>query len=224
MDDKIKSLREPFDPQEVSFRVGATTKDGKGLALAYIDARNVMDRLDDVVGPENWQAEHVCADNKTTCRIGIKLNNEWIWKSDGAGDTNVEAEKGAISDSFKRSAVHWGIGRYLYNLDSGFVNLKNGRLEPATIKKLRDRLPKPNGVLNKEISLEEAFDDLKDWHKWENWATEQIKAINMCHTKKDLKKWKEEAGVKYGICKKHNEKAASRVAQSLKERQSVFNN
>ena len=81
-----------------------------------------------------------------------------------------------------------------------------------------------NRVLNKEISLEEAFDDLKDWHKWENWATEQIKAINMCHTKKDLKKWKEEAGVKYGICKKHNEKAASRVAQSLKERQSVFNN
>jgi len=49
---------------------------------------------------------------------------EWIWKADGAGDTDVEAEKGAISDAFKRAAVKWGVGRYLYDLDSPWVALE----------------------------------------------------------------------------------------------------
>ena len=38
----------------------------------------------------------------------------------------MEAEKGRISDAFKRAAVHWGVGRYLYNLPNVWVPL-NGR-------------------------------------------------------------------------------------------------
>jgi hypothetical protein len=45
----------------------------------------------------------------------------WVRKSDGAGETQVEGEKGAISDALKRAAVKWGIGRYLYDLDSPWV-------------------------------------------------------------------------------------------------------
>jgi hypothetical protein len=33
----------------------------------------------------------------------------------------VEADKGGISDAFKRAAVKWGIGRYLYDLKSPWV-------------------------------------------------------------------------------------------------------
>ncbi len=114
-----------FPPERVSWRVGSTNADKtKGLALAYIDARDVMERLDSVVGPADWQCRYPHANGKTVCEIGVKLNGEWVWKADGAGDTDVEAEKGALSDAFKRAAVRWGIGRYLYDLDSPWVALE----------------------------------------------------------------------------------------------------
>jgi len=119
-----EELKCPFDPRKVSFRVGATNKDKtKGIALAYIDARDVMKRLDDVVGVENWQCNYSHADNIAICNLGIFMNDQWIWKANGAGDTQVEAEKGKISDAFKRAAVLWGIGRYLYSLPNDWVGL-----------------------------------------------------------------------------------------------------
>jgi hypothetical protein len=45
-------------------------------------------------------------------------------KADGAGDTDVEPEKGALSDAFKRAAVRWGIGRYLYGIGPVWVSLE----------------------------------------------------------------------------------------------------
>jgi len=118
-------LRAPFPPERVSWRVGSTTADKKkGLALAYIDARDVMQRLDEVCGPAGWQNTYPHANGKTVCAIGIKVGDEWIWKSNGAGDSDVEAEKGALSDAFKRAAVQWGIGRYLYDVDSPWVEIE----------------------------------------------------------------------------------------------------
>lgn len=105
-----------FPKEAISWRGQTVTKDGtKALALAYIDSRDVQERLDEVCGMGGWQCEYPHANNKTICSIGIKCGEEWIWKADGAGDTDVEAEKGAISDAFKRAAVKWGVGRYLYN-------------------------------------------------------------------------------------------------------------
>jgi hypothetical protein len=130
-------LKKPFLPKQVSWRVGSTNADkSKGMALAYIDARDVQDRLDEVCGVAGWQCRYIpMHDKKTVCEIGISCpvsggfggpRNEWIWKSDGAGDSDIEAEKGALSDAFKRAAVRWGIGRYLYDLESPWV-----ALEPA---------------------------------------------------------------------------------------------
>src|SRR5690606_21618622 len=124
--DIFRALAAPFPPDRVSWRVGSTTSDkSRGMALAYIDARDVMDRLDEVVGPGNWQCRYPHANGKTVCEIGINVAagmaqvvdghastvERWVWKADGAGDTDVEAEKGAGSDAFKRAAVRWGIGR-----------------------------------------------------------------------------------------------------------------
>lgn len=120
----LEKLKAPFPPDQVHWRVGSTMRDkSKGMALAYIDARNVMERLDEACGPENWQCRYPHADSKTCCEIGINLDG-WVWKADGAGDTDVEGSKGAFSDSFKRAAVKWGIGRYLYDLDSPWVELE----------------------------------------------------------------------------------------------------
>jgi hypothetical protein len=123
---KLADLAKPFAPERVSWRVGSTTQDKKrGMALAYIDARDVMDRLDEVCGAHSWSRRHPEHAGKTViCEIGIKLGDEWVWKADGAGDTDVEAEKGSLSDSFKRAAVNWGIGRYLYDLDTPWVELE----------------------------------------------------------------------------------------------------
>jgi len=147
----LKKLHEPFLPSLVSWRIGATNGDKtKGIALAYIDARDVMDRLDSVCGPENWQAEYPFAG---CCRIGIYApivighdgdslvyDRMWVWKSNGAGETNVEGEKGQFSDAFKRAAVLWGIGRYLYDLDSPWVEIeqkgKSYSIKKTEMKKL----------------------------------------------------------------------------------------
>lgn len=120
----LDDLKKPFDPRLISWRVGATSGDKKsGIALAYLDARDVMERLDEVCGVGGWQCTHPHANGKTSCRIGIKIGDEWVWKENGAGDSQVEAEKGAFSDSFKRAAVLWGVGRYLYDVANTWVDL-----------------------------------------------------------------------------------------------------
>lgn len=117
----IAALKEPFDPKVISWRVGATNQDkSKGIALAYIDARDVMKRLDDVMGLD-WQNRYPF---EGCCEIGLKIGGEWVWRSNGAGETQVEAEKGQFSDAFKRAAVLWGVGRYLYYLPNTWVAIK----------------------------------------------------------------------------------------------------
>lgn len=112
-------LAAEFPREDVHWRAQTLTQDGsKALALAYIDARDVMDRLDEVCGPESWSDSYVeTAKGRVICSIAIKTPDEgWVTKSDGAGDTDVEGDKGGMSDAFKRAAVKWGIGRYLYRL------------------------------------------------------------------------------------------------------------
>lgn len=124
MNELLEQLKRPFPVKSISWRVGATSKDkSKGIALAYIDARDVMARLDDVFGM-NWQCKYSHADNKTICEISVLINGTWITRANGAGDSDIEAEKGAISDAFKRAAVMFGIGRYLYQLPNEWVDLK----------------------------------------------------------------------------------------------------
>lgn len=119
----LSKLYEEFPRGDVHWRAQSITKDGTAaMALAYIDARDVMDRLDSVCGPNNWSDSYEeTARGRMICAISIKIGDEWVSKSDGAGSTDVEGDKGAISDAFKRAAVKWGIGRYLYHLDAPWV-------------------------------------------------------------------------------------------------------
>tara|TARA_Y100000114_G_C11543106_1_gene223581 strand:- start:54 stop:545 length:492 start_codon:yes stop_codon:yes gene_type:complete len=134
-DDISFALEKEFSPKEIKWRVGRLNRKDNGKTaymLAYIDARLVHKRLDEVVGFENWQCKHIVYGPKTICHLGIRIKGDWVWKSDGAGDTNVEADKGAISDSLKRAAVHFGIGRYLYEFPDIWARVidKNGYKVP----------------------------------------------------------------------------------------------
>lgn len=122
----LSGLSSPFPNSAVHWRVQGKPYERNGnysaMALAYLDARDVMDRLDEVCGPENWQSLFdETPRGRVICRLGIRIGDDWVYKSDGAGDTDVEGEKGGISDALKRAAVSWGIGRYLYRLDSPWV-------------------------------------------------------------------------------------------------------
>ncbi|WP_312560897.1 Rad52/Rad22 family DNA repair protein [Anaerospora sp.] len=119
----IKKLQEPFAPSEIEWRVGATMGDKtKGIALAYVTNRAIQNRLDEVFGPFGWKNEfREWKNNSQLCGISIFFNGEWITKWDGADDSETEAIKGGLSDSMKRAAVQWGIGRYLYNLENEWV-------------------------------------------------------------------------------------------------------
>lgn len=136
------ALTAPFPADAVSWRVGSTNREKtKGMALAFIDARDVMDRLDAVCGPDGWQDRYPHANGKTVCEIDIWCGDRgWVTKSDGAGDTDFEANKGALSDAFKRAAVRWGIGRYLYALPSPWVEIepmgKSFKIKDSEVGKL----------------------------------------------------------------------------------------
>jgi len=154
-----EKLAEPFNPETVHFRVGATNADKtKGMALAYVDARDVMDRLDEVCGPDGWQSEFSPVNGAVCCKIGIADTGHsggkkelidhskvvWIWKSDGAGQTSYEGEKGQFSDAFKRAAVQHGIGRYLYSAGTPWVGIqkqgKSYKFDDITLARLRHNL------------------------------------------------------------------------------------
>ena len=124
------ALKEPFGLGHIDWRVArAGEKDGKVWArvLAYLTARAIQDRLDNVCGPENWRNEYDTAPGGgVLCGISIRCGDEWITKWDGASQTDIEAVKGGLSAALKRAAVQWGIGRYLYDLDEGFAHVHVG--------------------------------------------------------------------------------------------------
>ena len=135
----FNELSAPFPPDAIHWRAQTVTKDGtKALALAYIDARDVMDRLDAVAGPANWRDSYVeTPKGRTICTLEIRVDGEWIAKSDGAGDTDIEGEKGSISDALKRAAVKWGIGRYLYALGNVWAPCKSYEYDDRGKKKFK---------------------------------------------------------------------------------------
>jgi len=85
--------------------------------VAYVDSRDVQTRLDEAIGPESWQDKYYEVKGNLFCSIGIKKGEEWVWKSDCGTESNQDRQKGEASDAFKRAAVKWGIGRFLYDID-----------------------------------------------------------------------------------------------------------
>lgn len=141
----LQRLKEPFPGDHVHWRIGSSGQGGNGVwaqVLAYITNRDVMERLDEVVGPGNWWNEYKVTEHGVLCGITIRTPEGPVTKWDGADATDVEATKGGFSDSMKRAAVQWGIGRYLYNLGNAWANIHDRG-------KYRNKLKDGN------------------WHKWD---------------------------------------------------------
>jgi len=126
----LAKLAEPFPLEDIEWRVSRAGRGHNGvfcLVLAYITARAIQKRLDDVCGPGNWRNEqpHILAVNdKAAFAGGISIRiGEWVTKWDVAEPTNIEPAKGGFSGAMKRAGSQWGIGRYLYHLDETFAEV-----------------------------------------------------------------------------------------------------
>jgi hypothetical protein len=120
------ALAAPFDPSEVKHKPGAVSGN-RALALAYVDARAIQDRLDEVLGVDGWQDDYEClADGSVVCRLRCRIGGEWLTKVD-VGSPSEQPDggdrlKAAFSDALKRAAVKFGVGRYLYRLPAAWVD------------------------------------------------------------------------------------------------------
>lgn len=124
----IRQLKAPFPFEEVEAKIQVTTQDkSKGMAVFYLDARAVQERLDKVLGTFGWRNEYIRWNEKSQiCGLSIynTERNEWIAKYDGAENSDIEPIKGGLTDAFKRSAVLWGIGRYMYQMEGVWVEIE----------------------------------------------------------------------------------------------------
>ncbi len=119
-------LAEPFALDEIKFKPQAVSG-SRALAIGYINARCVMDRLDAVVGVENWKdAYTVLPDGNVICRLFLRINGEWVEKTDVGGESEQpdggDRMKAAFSDALKRAAIKFGVARYLYRLPHLWVD------------------------------------------------------------------------------------------------------
>ncbi|HEY8505096.1 MAG TPA: Rad52/Rad22 family DNA repair protein [Gemmataceae bacterium] len=149
-----RALAAPFDHREVKFKP-QLVKGNRAIAVAYVDARVIQDRLDEVLGVENWQDEYqLLPDNSVLCRLRLKLGKRWITKMD-VGSPSEQPDggdrlKAAFSDALKRAAVKFGVGRYLYRLPAQWVDYDPVKKQFAQTPKLPAVSSAERGARNSE--------------------------------------------------------------------------
>ena len=135
-------LSAPFSSSDSEWRVSAThAEKTKGLAVPYVTNRAIQNRLDDTVGIDGWYNDFRPWKNGSAQLCGISIFfpqlEQCLTKWDGADDSEFESVKGGLSDSMKRAAVEWSIGRYLYGMTQVWVTVQitnSGKKSNARIR------------------------------------------------------------------------------------------
>ena len=219
--DVFTLLKAPFPVESLSWRVGNKSnwdkvnkkpkdpnKPVKAQMLVYIDARDVQDRLDEVCSlcGTHWQNDFKEVGGRLICNLQIGT----VKRTDGAGDTDFEAEKGGLSDAFKRSAVMFGVGRYLYNAkyfntwlqyEDGETDFDMPNKAKEMFKDIAISLGKPVQTYNywteiidgapDEDSLKGVVGLARMYAKRENWSTGNMETFKQ-HIEKKKKELKGE--------------------------------
>jgi hypothetical protein len=136
----FQALSEPFSAEQIKYK----PLFGKGQRAgdaAYVDARCYENRLDLVLGPENWWTDYEVHNNGVICKFSMKMDDGSIITKSGAGQyTQVAEFKGGVTDAFKRAVSHaTGMGRHLY--DVGVVDYEAGTDAPGASHQEPPRQP-----------------------------------------------------------------------------------
>lgn len=142
-------LAEPFRQSELEWKPQTAGVDTEGAPYvrltAYIQARAVFARLDEVATPDRWaidyrETELQLAPGETSqqgrthrlrpglvCTLSILGSHGWIHRQDAVeierrvdGENRPDPWKTACSGAVKRCAVLFGMGRYLYEIPALF--------------------------------------------------------------------------------------------------------
>jgi len=131
----IERLARPFSVDQLKWRADGQPQNGQVYVIPYIDARVVMDRLDEVFEMSDWHTtfEMLMDGRSASCTIHVtwwsndttKEDDRSFSKTDvGSATEGTKPDlvvKAAYSDALKRAAVHLGVGRYLYALSGQWV-------------------------------------------------------------------------------------------------------
>ncbi|PTA66915.1 Rad52/Rad22 family DNA repair protein [Deinococcus arcticus] len=144
-------LAAPFPARRVLWRAQNFSRDRTTARMvAYVDARTVMDRLDEVC-PDAWEFDVEFLPGPLPAARG-RLTVLGLTRCDvgEAGEGDAATLKAAASDALKRCAVHFGVGRYLYDLPSPWVAWDEERRAPAELPRLPEWAlsedERPNGA------------------------------------------------------------------------------
>jgi hypothetical protein len=146
----LADLRRPFKPEAIKWKIQTNPKpeqNKKAMIVAHIDARLVAARLN-TVAPDWSDSFNDGLHGSVICRLTVcghtRCDVGWAEVADSNGLITDAGIKGIYSDAFKRAAVQFGVGAFLYSLPRQYAaadQLKHlGRswyLTPALENKLR---------------------------------------------------------------------------------------
>ena len=128
-------LTDEFLESELEWKPQNTGSGANGvwaMVVCYVSARAIQNRLDAVFGVLGWRDTYRFEKNGVICELSVYDNEkkEWITKENGSPETDIESFKGGISSAFKRVASSgFGIGRYLYDLDTTFAEVSTAKVQ-----------------------------------------------------------------------------------------------
>lgn len=194
----FEELAEPFDPQEVKWKP-QQVKNNRCMAIAYVDARVIQDRLDDVLGAENWQDGYeVLNDGCVVCRLSVTIGENHVITKTDVGSPSEQPDQGdrlkaSFSDALKRAAVKYGIGRYLYRLPHQWVDYDPVKKQIVRLPQLpafalpknhQPQKPVQNAAPPKQAQQQAKPSDAIRMAK-EDWAN-RLKGVGCCQDYTDL--------------------------------------
>lgn len=124
MDHVLQQLSKPFPAAHISWLPGAIMKDkAKCLAMAYADLRAYQNRLDEICGLQ-WAVTYTPWNDRVICHITVSgVTRSSTGEAEGGGNAGTSAE----AQAFKRACAMFGLGRYLYDLPSVWVEYDDSR-------------------------------------------------------------------------------------------------
>jgi len=131
-DTVLKMLSKPFHVTDVEWKPGALNKDRtRALALAYVETRAYIARLNEVAGNQ-WSDRYevislpdrvavIC--HLTVCGVTRTGDGEAMMNGEDGSDPNLVTT--ASAQAFKRACVKFGLGAYLYALPQVWCDYDN---------------------------------------------------------------------------------------------------
>jgi hypothetical protein len=139
MSEILKELSAPFHPSRITWKPQAMTKDkAKAMAAAYADLRAYQDRLDTVCGLD-WSVSYTGWGDRIICHLTVSgITRSSTGESDAQAEKNDIAGTAAEAQAFKRACAMFGLGRYLYNLPTMWVEFdsEHGRFTANAMSRL----------------------------------------------------------------------------------------